>query len=278
MPEGIPGHRPGLEAALDRCGALGHHDDREAAPAFVAATQVGDHLLDVERPLGHEDRVRPAGETRVRGDPSGVPAHHLDHHHPVVGLGRGVQPVDRIGDDLHGRLKAERHVGPGQVVVDRLGNAHDRDPLLVQSQGHTERVLAADRDQRVHAPCRQRVADCRRSVLPLGERVRARGAEDGAPAREDPGGGLKRQLARLVGEHARPAGAKPHEAVPAGEPPAHDRADDRVQAGAVAAPGQHPYASHARSPVRAIGRILPDRRISRPAAGARSPVPAGTRW
>ena len=55
----------------------------------------------------------------------GVATHHLDDHHAVVALGRRVQPVDRIGRDLHRGVEAEREVGRRQVVVDRLRHADD---------------------------------------------------------------------------------------------------------------------------------------------------------
>ncbi len=155
-----------LQRPLARRRALGDDDDREAAAALVAAAQVRDDLLDVERPLGHEDRVGAAGDARVRGDPAGVAAHHLDDHHAVVRLGGRVQAVDRVGDDLHGRLEAERHVGAAEVVVDRLRHADDRHAVAVQAQRDAERVLAADRDQRVDArglaACAGR-APCRRA-------------------------------------------------------------------------------------------------------------------
>ena len=47
--------------------------------------------------------------------------------------------------------KPNGDVGAAEVVVDRLGHAHDRHALAVQAQRHAERVLAADRDQRVDA-------------------------------------------------------------------------------------------------------------------------------
>ncbi len=212
--------------------------------------------LDVERPLGHEDRVGAAGDARVRGDPAGVAAHHLDDHHAVVRLGGRVQAVDRVGDDLHGRLEADRHVGAAEVVVDRLGHAHDRHAVAVQAQGDAERVLAADRDQRVHAaapPACAGPAPCR--PLPLGVRVRARGAQDRAAPRQDAGGALARQLDRVALEHARPAAAKADELVPAlRQSPPHDRADDRVQPGTVASSGEQPDPTH-RPSLRARGQM-----------------------
>ena len=50
----------------------------------------------------------------------GVATHHLDDHHAVVALGGGVEPVDRVGRDLHRGVEPERVVGRRQVVVDRL--------------------------------------------------------------------------------------------------------------------------------------------------------------
>ena len=109
-----------------RRGALGHDDDRERAAGVVAAPDPVAHLVHVERPLGHEDRVGAAGHAAVGGDPARVAAHHLHHHHPVVRLGGGVQPVDRVGGDLHGGVEAEGEVGARQVVVDRLRHARPR--------------------------------------------------------------------------------------------------------------------------------------------------------
>ncbi len=134
MAEGVGGGRPrsDLHRSLARGGALGDDHDREAAAALVAAAQVRAHLLDVERALGHEDRVGAARDPGVRGDPAGVAAHHLDDHHAVVRLRGGVQAVDRVGHDLHGGLEAERDVGAAEVVVDRLRHADDGDARFVQ--------------------------------------------------------------------------------------------------------------------------------------------------
>jgi hypothetical protein len=79
-----------------------------------------------------------------------VPPHHLDDHDAVVGLGGRVQPVDRFRRDEDGGVEAERVVRPGEVVVDRLRNAHHREVVLtVQAGCDAQRVLAADGDERV---------------------------------------------------------------------------------------------------------------------------------
>ncbi len=66
-------------------GALGHDDDREVAPARVAAPDQAADLVDVERPLGDQDHVGAAGDPGVQRDPARVAAHHLDDEHAVVG-------------------------------------------------------------------------------------------------------------------------------------------------------------------------------------------------
>ena len=178
----------------------------------MAAAQTGAHLLDVKRALGHEDRIGAAGDPRISGDPAGVATHHLDHHHTVVRLRGGVQPVDRIGGYLHGGLKAEGEIGGADVVVDRLGHTNERQPLLAQAQRHAERVLAADRDQRVQALALEGLLDPLQRTHATVEGVGARGAEDRAAARQYPRGAIARELDRVLLEHARPAVAKADEA------------------------------------------------------------------
>ena len=79
-------------------------------------------------------------------------AHHLDDHDAVVRLGCRVQPVDRLGADRDRGVEAECVVGSREIVVDRLRDPHDREVVLgVQACRDTERVLAADRHERVEA-------------------------------------------------------------------------------------------------------------------------------
>ena len=87
----------------------------------------------------------------MQRDPAGVTAHDLDDEDAVVRLGRRVQPVDRLGRDVHGGVEAERVVGRREVVVDRLRYADDGDAVVVQRGRDAERVLAADRDEGVDA-------------------------------------------------------------------------------------------------------------------------------
>ena len=97
---------------------------------MVAAPDLLARALDRDRLLGDEDHVGPAGDPAHHGDPAHVPAHHLQHHDAVVGLGGRVQPVDRLRRDRDRRVEPERVVGCGQVVVDRLRDADDGEVVL----------------------------------------------------------------------------------------------------------------------------------------------------
>ncbi len=160
--------------------AFGDDHDREVGAPPVPVLDAVAHLVDVERLLGHEDDVGAAGDPRVRRDPTGVAAHHLDDHHPVVALGRRVQPVDGVGGDLHRGVEPEREVGRREVVVDGLRHADELHAVGAELGGDAEGVLAADRDQRVDPLAFERVVHARDTVLGL-VRIRARACRGSCP-------------------------------------------------------------------------------------------------
>src|SRR5690606_40479638 len=51
---------------------------------------------------------------------------------------------DRLGRDRHGRVEADRAVGPPHVVVDRLGDADDPHPGLGDLVRRVHRAVPAD--------------------------------------------------------------------------------------------------------------------------------------
>ena len=136
--------------------------------------------------------------------------------------GGRVQAVDRVGRDLHRGVEAEREVGAGDVVVDRLRHADHRQPVLVQPAGDAHRVLAADRDDRVEAVLPHgRLHPLDAVLVAVG--VVARGGEDRAAERQDPGDGahVERHVAAL-GE-PRVAAPQADHLVPGGKRPAGSR-------------------------------------------------------
>ena len=211
----LPGrHRHG---PLRRDGPFGDDHDRGEATLGVAGLEVAADLIDVEWLLGNEDLGRPAGDPGVGCDPSGVAAHHLADDHPVVRLGRGVQPVDGLRGDLHGGVKAERDLGGGQVVVDRLRHPDDRHALVRQLAGDAEGVLAPDGHQGVDALGAQRVERLRHAAVDL-VGIGPRRAEDGPAARQDAAAALDVEDHGAILDHAPPAVEKPDELVVIGSP------------------------------------------------------------
>jgi hypothetical protein len=219
-----------------------------ATTTIEALAEDGTDLLDVERHLGDQDHRGAAGDTRMGGDPAGVAPHHLDHHHAVVTLGRGVQSVDRVGGDLHGRREPEGELGAHHVVVDRLRHTDDREPeVAVHLAGDAQRAVAADHDEGVEphlTECVDHALGTARMVV----RAAATCAEQGAAA------GQHAAQRRHVERH----GATLHHTVPGVEEThqlvavhglalADDRSDDGIQAGAIATTCQDPDSHVSRS-------------------------------
>ena len=203
--------------------------------------------------LGDQNHVGAARDPGVEGDPAGVAAHDLDDQDPVVALGGGVQPIDRVGRDLDSGLEAEGAVGSREVVVDRLRDADHPHAVLVQPIGYAERVLATDRDQcldpmRLHAR-----ADQLEPVLPpVG--VGPRSSEDRASPGQNAARGLEIERRGLALDHATPAVPVAKKLMAVGALSlANRRPDHGVESGAVAATGQHTY-SQLRPPSRSTSR------------------------
>ena len=240
--------RADVERARSRFGPFGDDDDRREAATLVTADESCAHILDVERALGNEDCGRAAGDARMRGDPAAVTAHHLDDHHAIVRLGRGVESIDRIGGDLDSGVEPERDLGALDVVVDRLRHADDRQSALgVQLAGEAQRPVATDDDQRPDAHVGQRRLHL---VHTVGQVVRT--ATAGTEHRAAAG---QQAAHRFDGEWHRPP---IHDTVPGVEEPddlvtenplpfAHDGAEYGVETRAVAPTGQYTYTHGIRS-------------------------------
>lgn len=181
----------------------------------------------------------PHGHAGVQGDPAGVAAHDLDDQDALVGLGGGLQPVQGLGGDTDGRVEAEGDIRRGDVVVDGLGHAHDRQPAVRQQPGGLQGALAADRDDRVQTE----VGDMAPGLLDAAPQVLGAdpgGAENRSAARQDAADGVQVELAVVTFEQALPAVVEAYDLVAVVDHGAvHHGPDDGVQAGAVATARQH---------------------------------------
>jgi hypothetical protein len=253
----------GDRGAADRMSALGHDDDAERPPPIAAVVDGLGHPLDPERYLRDQDDVASAGQAGLQRDPAGVSTHHLDDHHPVMGLRRRAEAIDRVGRGSDGRVEPERQVGRRQIVVDRLRHADHRDAELLETQADPHRAVAADHDERVDLVPSDALDDVGGAVddhllavdhRPEGERVAtiAR-AEDRAALGQDAPHVLAGQRPDAVREDEALETVEDAEDLPVvvGLGRLHEGADHGVQARAVAAgrqdadPSQLPLAHRA---------------------------------
>ena len=138
-----------------------------------------------------------------------------------------------------GRVEAEGVVGAVQVVVDRLRHTDDGEVLLGEEpRRDAERVLAADRDQRVDLL--EGALDPLDAALVL-ERVRARRADDRAADVQDPGDLVPAERFEVAVDRTAPAVQDAERLVPVLPQPPADGADNRIQARAISAPSEHPH-------------------------------------
>ena len=63
-------------------------------------------------------------------------------------FGRRMQSIDGVGRAGHGRIKTERPNRAIEVVVDRFGDADDRDSEFMELLRDAQRTIAADRNER----------------------------------------------------------------------------------------------------------------------------------
>ena len=243
-------------------------DDAEARAEFVARADALRDLLSVERDLGDQDHVCPAGESGVERDPPRVSTHHFHHHHAVVCFCRRMQAIDRFRREAHRRIESEGVGGFDDVVVDGLGNADEADASLEEFVRDRERAVAADHDQRVKLQLVEHL-DTALGIIALAtagidgirEGISAvGGAEDRAADPENAGDVPRGQKPRSVrlDESIKAVLDAEHLAL-AIDGRFDDGADHGVEAGGIAAARHHPDALHRRRhpAIIACGRYEP---------------------
>ena len=144
---------------LRQLGPFGHDDQRELLAVVLALENLVTDAFKGPGNLGNQNHVAAAGHARVQRDPAGVPAHHLQHEHPLVAGGRRVEPIEGVGRAVDRAVEAEREGRGRQVVVDRLRDADDRDAELVELLGDGQRAVAADANQSFEAQLLDRRGD-----------------------------------------------------------------------------------------------------------------------
>ena len=117
-----------------------------------------------------------------------------------------MQAIDRIGGETDRSVETETAGRAVDVVVDRLRDPDERNPLLVELVRDRERAVTTDADQRIEPHLLEHFHDAvgvvERALWRddrLGKRIAAvDGAEDGAAEAQDTGHVLRRELARSL--------------------------------------------------------------------------------
>ncbi|OIQ65343.1 hypothetical protein GALL_531000 [mine drainage metagenome] len=130
--------------------AFGHQHNRIQPSFGIAVANLLGHLVQTEGNFGHQDGVRIAGNAGMQGNPASVAAHHLNHHHALMTLGRAVQAVQALGGETNCRVKAEGGERFVQVVVNGFGHTHHTQAFLMQGVGNGQRAVAANGHQCVN--------------------------------------------------------------------------------------------------------------------------------
>ena len=135
--------------------AFGHHHQPVRPPARHLLFQARRHHLQIAGNLGNQHGVGANGDARLQRHPSGLLAQHL-HHGDLAGrLGRLASPVEHLDGEAEGAVEAEGHRRGGDVVLDRAGDAHHRQPLALQLVEDAQPAAANDGNQRIDLLCLQ---------------------------------------------------------------------------------------------------------------------------
>src|ERR1700722_1748465 len=93
--------------------------------------------------------MRAAGDAGLKRDPATVTAHHLNHHHAMARSGGCVNLVDCIRDGMKRGIESKRHLGGGEIIIDRLWYSDDLQSLLKKLITNFLRSITADADDGV---------------------------------------------------------------------------------------------------------------------------------
>ena len=232
------------EVALLEGRALRDDDQVVMLALFALALEGAADGFDVDLHLGNERDVGVAADAGICGYPARVPAHGLDHKHPVVAARGGAYLVHRVHGDVDGGVETKCEVSRRQVVVDGLRNADHMHLLLFEkARGDAERVVAADGYQRVDGELLEAGLDLVDAAVNL-VGVGARRPEDGAADAYDVGGAVGAEIHRKPLDRAAPSVDEADSVQPGVFEGPGGPCDDRVQAGAVSTAGKHGNFAH----------------------------------
>ena len=203
-------------------------------------------LVDIEGDFRDQCVLGAGGDCRGQRQVAAVAPHGFDHEGPVVGRSGVLEAVYGVEDVVQCGIDPQRHVGEGDVVVDRGGDGNDRDAVLLQNQRAAMRAVAADHHQPLDAelfqiPGGQLLTGFRKHLLAAG--ALQKGAAELQLAADRSGG----QHLIIAVKHPLVAFLDADHLDAVGQPRTHHGADGGVHPRAVAAAGEHCNSFHAPS-------------------------------
>src|SRR4051794_26110897 len=229
--------------------SFGDYNNGEAFAVTLATGYIVANVLHGKRNFGDKDDMRSTGDPCLKGNPSSITTHDLDHHDAMVRLSGSVNLVNAFGRGVNRGVEAKRQFGSGEVVIDRLGNANNFHPFFEEVEGDFLGSIAADGDDGVNAQLGGVGDDLSRDVAHhfatvldgfVTEGISAiGGAKNGSAARENAADIFERQLARALrpNESIEAIGNADHLPFVFEKSRLHGSADDSVQARSVSTPG-----------------------------------------
>jgi len=92
--------------------------------AFVSIADFAGHRLRIRLDFGDANRLGAAGNASHEGEVAAIAPHHFDDEGTVMTGGRHFEPVDGFQAHVQGRVHADGHIRPIEVVVDGRCHAH----------------------------------------------------------------------------------------------------------------------------------------------------------
>ena len=81
---------------LPRHGPFGDSHYTKALSGAASPLYGLGHLLYIVGDFGDQNYICPTGNTGAKGQPAGVVAHNFNHNNPVMAVGGGVKPINRL--------------------------------------------------------------------------------------------------------------------------------------------------------------------------------------
>src|SRR5512138_2032118 len=181
-----------------------------------------------------------------------MPPHDLDEERALMRRRRDAQSIDRLECDIERRSGPDRYLGSDQIVIDRRGDADDRDVAFAQRVSASLRAVASDHDERVYV-LRVKLLECRALPFVGLEGLAATRAEHRAALLDDPADIARTERDEVAGDQPGVAVQDAEHLVALKYAGSDHRADGGIHAGCIAPARHHCHALHATDLARTSG-------------------------